>query len=70
MRLNALLIYALAACDVFAAAIQGFHWRSAQNNVVTAVEALFEMIVHSKVGGHCSSTISSLCGMFIWSICS
>ena len=51
MGLNALLIYALAACDVFAAAIQGFHWRSPQNNVVTTVEVLFETIVHSKSWG-------------------
>ena len=51
MGLNALIIYALAACDVFTIAIQGFHWRSPQNNVVTAVEALFEMIVHSKSWG-------------------
>ena len=40
MGLNALLIYALAVCDVFAAAIQGFYWRSPQNNVVTAVKVL------------------------------
>ena len=51
MGLNALLIYALAACDVFAAAIQGFHWRSPQNNVVTVVEVMFETIVQSKSWG-------------------
>ncbi|KAH9306605.1 hypothetical protein KI387_011009, partial [Taxus chinensis] len=33
MGLNSLIIYALAACDVFAAAIQGFYWRLPKNNI-------------------------------------
>jgi len=40
MGLNALLIYALAACDLFAAAIQGFYWKSPQNNVVVTFMGL------------------------------
>ncbi|KAE8703589.1 hypothetical protein F3Y22_tig00110467pilonHSYRG00104 [Hibiscus syriacus] len=36
MGMNALIIYALAACDIFPAAVQGFYWRSPENNLVTA----------------------------------
>lgn len=65
MGLNALLIYALAACDLFAAAIQGFYWRSPQNNVVTAVEVLFETIVHSKSWGKLAYVLFEI---FFWSL--
>jgi heparan-alpha-glucosaminide N-acetyltransferase len=65
MGLNALLIYALAACDLFAAAIQGFYWKSPQNNVVTAVEALFEAIVHSKSWGKLAYVLFEI---FFWSL--
>jgi len=34
MGMNALIIYALAACDLFPAAIQGFYWGSPENNLV------------------------------------
>lgn len=34
MGMNALIIYALAACDLFPAALQGFYWRSPENNLV------------------------------------
>jgi hypothetical protein len=34
MGLNALIVYALAACELFPAAIQGFYWRSPENNLV------------------------------------
>jgi heparan-alpha-glucosaminide N-acetyltransferase len=34
MGMNALIIYALAACDLFTAAIQGFVWGSPENNLV------------------------------------
>ncbi|MBA0772628.1 hypothetical protein Gotri_007972 [Gossypium trilobum] len=34
MGMNALIIYALAACDIFPAAVQGFYWRSPENNLV------------------------------------
>ncbi|GLJ08973.1 hypothetical protein SUGI_0099490 [Cryptomeria japonica] len=48
MGLNALIIYALAACDLFAAAIQGFYWSLPKNNIVNAVELLIQGILHSK----------------------
>ncbi|KAH6766483.1 heparan-alpha-glucosaminide N-acetyltransferase-like protein [Perilla frutescens var. hirtella] len=34
MGMNALIVYALAACDIFPAAVQGFYWRSPENNLV------------------------------------
>ncbi|KAL0420092.1 UNVERIFIED_CONTAM: hypothetical protein Sradi_1422700 [Sesamum radiatum] len=33
MGMNALIVYALAACDIFPAAVQGFYWRSPENNL-------------------------------------
>ncbi|MCH95859.1 heparaN-alpha-glucosaminide N-acetyltransferase-like, partial [Trifolium medium] len=33
MGMNALIVYALAACDIFPAIIQGFYWRSPENNL-------------------------------------
>ncbi|KAJ6955928.1 hypothetical protein NC652_007125 [Populus alba x Populus x berolinensis] len=33
MGMNALIIYALAACDLFTAAIQGFYRGSPENNL-------------------------------------
>ncbi|KAL5996309.1 hypothetical protein ACLOJK_026385 [Asimina triloba] len=33
MGMNAFLVYALAACELFPAAIQGFYWRSPENNL-------------------------------------
>lgn len=35
MGMNALIVYAWAACDIFPAVIQGFYWRSPENNLVT-----------------------------------
>eukprot|EP01018_Ginkgo_biloba_P003580 Gb_10589 [translate_table: standard] len=35
MGMNALIIYVLAACNLFAAAIQGFYWRLPQNNIMS-----------------------------------
>ncbi|KAF3782757.1 Heparan-alpha-glucosaminide N-acetyltransferase [Nymphaea thermarum] len=49
--MNALLVYALVACDLFAAALQGFYWRSPQNNLVNATELLFETLLHSSRWG-------------------
>ncbi|CAN6468317.1 unnamed protein product [Victoria cruziana] len=51
MGMNALLVYALAACDLFAAALQGFYWRSPQNNLVNATEMLLETLLHSSRWG-------------------
>lgn len=33
--MNALIIYALAACEIFPAVVQGFYWRSPENNLVS-----------------------------------
>lgn len=40
MGMNALIVYALAACDIFPAAVQGFYWRSPQNNMVIHLKTL------------------------------
>ncbi|KAF3629994.1 putative heparan-alpha-glucosaminide N-acetyltransferase-like isoform X2 [Capsicum annuum] len=34
MGMNALILYALAACDLFSGALQGFYWYSPENNLV------------------------------------
>ncbi|KAJ8623310.1 hypothetical protein MRB53_031839 [Persea americana] len=49
--LNALIVYALAACELFPAAIQGFYWRSPENNLVSVTELLLQTIFHSKRWG-------------------
>lgn len=36
MGMNALIIYALGACELFAAAVKGFYWRSPENNLVSS----------------------------------
>ncbi|XP_011041650.1 PREDICTED: heparan-alpha-glucosaminide N-acetyltransferase-like isoform X3 [Populus euphratica] len=51
MGMNALIIYALAACDLFPAAIQGFYWGSPENNLVDDTESLFQVMLHSKKWG-------------------
>ncbi|RWR94252.1 heparan-alpha-glucosaminide N-acetyltransferase-like protein isoform X2 [Cinnamomum micranthum f. kanehirae] len=51
MGLNALIVYALAACELFPAAIQGFYWRSPENNLVSVTELLLQTIFHSKRWG-------------------
>ncbi|KAL2323687.1 hypothetical protein Fmac_028066 [Flemingia macrophylla] len=51
MGMNALVVYALAACDIFPAVIQGFYWRSPENNLVDASEALMQTILHSEKWG-------------------
>ncbi|XP_022640651.1 heparan-alpha-glucosaminide N-acetyltransferase isoform X2 [Vigna radiata var. radiata] len=51
MGMNALVVYALAACDIFPAAIQGFYWHSPENNLVDASEALMQAIFHSEKWG-------------------
>ncbi|KAL2535256.1 hypothetical protein Fot_16647 [Forsythia ovata] len=50
MGMNALIIYALAACDVFPGALQGFYWRSPENNLVDVSERLLQTVLHSKNG--------------------
>ncbi|XP_020222872.2 heparan-alpha-glucosaminide N-acetyltransferase isoform X2 [Cajanus cajan] len=51
MGMNALVVYALAACDIFPAVIQGFYWHSPENNLVDASEALMQTILHSEKWG-------------------
>ncbi|PNY06973.1 heparan-alpha-glucosaminide N-acetyltransferase-like protein [Trifolium pratense] len=51
MGMNALIVYALAACDIFPAIIQGFYWRSPENNLVDSSEALIQNVLHSEKWG-------------------
>ncbi|KAL3517392.1 hypothetical protein ACH5RR_019981 [Cinchona calisaya] len=51
MGMNALIIYALAACNLFPAALQGFYLRSPENNLVDFTESLFQSMFHSKKWG-------------------
>lgn len=41
MGMNALIVYALAACDIFPAALQGFYWRSPENNLVISSYVIY-----------------------------
>ncbi|CAH9085637.1 unnamed protein product [Cuscuta epithymum] len=51
MGMNALMIYALAACDLFPAALQGLYWRSPKNNLVDSSERLLQGLFHSEKWG-------------------
>ncbi|KAL3717660.1 hypothetical protein ACJRO7_009147 [Eucalyptus globulus] len=51
MGMNALIIFALAACELFPAAMQGFYWRSPENNLVDIAERLLQGAFHSKKWG-------------------
>ncbi|GAV57017.1 DUF1624 domain-containing protein [Cephalotus follicularis] len=51
MGMNALIIYVLAACDLFAVAVQGFYWHSPGNNLVDGTELLLQTVVNSKKWG-------------------
>ncbi|KAL8143013.1 hypothetical protein V2J09_016045 [Rumex salicifolius] len=51
MGMNALIIYALAACDIFAVLVQGFYWRSPENNLIDIAESLLQGVLHSKRWG-------------------
>ncbi|XP_012082852.2 heparan-alpha-glucosaminide N-acetyltransferase isoform X3 [Jatropha curcas] len=51
MGMNALIIYALAACDLFPAALQGFYWQSTENNLVNGTESLLQHMLHSHKWG-------------------
>ncbi|XP_057964319.1 uncharacterized protein LOC131155302 [Malania oleifera] len=51
MGMNALTIYALAACELFSAAVQGFYWRSPENNLIDGTESLLQLVFHSKKWG-------------------
>ncbi|GAB2234458.1 hypothetical protein Drorol1_Dr00003712 [Drosera rotundifolia] len=51
MGMNALIIYALAACHIFSALLQGFYKQSPQNNLVDGTESLLQAILHSEKWG-------------------
>ncbi|XP_068662091.1 uncharacterized protein [Aristolochia californica] len=51
MGMNALIVYALAACELFPAAIQGFYWRSPQNNLVSATQMSLQSMFQSEKWG-------------------
>ncbi|CAL4902850.1 unnamed protein product [Urochloa decumbens] len=51
MGMNALIVYVLAACELFPTLIQGFYWRSPENNLVDITESLLQAIFHSKRWG-------------------
>ncbi|XWS31786.1 hypothetical protein CRYUN_Cryun23aG0106000 [Craigia yunnanensis] len=51
MGMNALIIYSLAACDIFPAAVQGFYWHSPENNLVDGMESLLQAMLHSSKWG-------------------
>lgn len=49
MGMNALIVYALAACDIFPAALQGVYWRSPENNLVILIHLLFLFLCHFTI---------------------
>ncbi|XP_041993754.1 heparan-alpha-glucosaminide N-acetyltransferase-like isoform X3 [Salvia splendens] len=51
MGMNALVVYALAACEIFPAAVQGVYWRSPENNLVDLSERLLQWVFHSDKWG-------------------
>ncbi|CAA7388936.1 unnamed protein product [Spirodela intermedia] len=51
MGMNALIVYALAACELFPAVIQGFYWHSPENNLVNLSESWLQAVAHSKKWG-------------------
>nr|CAB3460288.1 unnamed protein product [Digitaria exilis] len=51
MGMNALIVYILAACELFPTLIQGFYWRSPENNLVDITESVLQAIFHSKRWG-------------------
>ncbi|KAG2624754.1 heparan-alpha-glucosaminide N-acetyltransferase-like [Panicum virgatum] len=51
MGMNALIVYVLVACELFPTLIQGFYWRSPENNLVDITESLLQAIFHSKQWG-------------------
>ncbi|XP_066366466.1 uncharacterized protein [Miscanthus floridulus] len=51
MGMNALIVYVLAACELFPTLIQGFYWRSPENNLVDVTESLLQAVFQSKRWG-------------------
>ncbi|KAL8149125.1 hypothetical protein AgCh_006216 [Apium graveolens] len=46
--MNALAIYALAACDIFTVVVQGFYWRLPENNLFDGAESELQTILQSR----------------------
>ncbi|KAJ8466153.1 hypothetical protein OPV22_028705 [Ensete ventricosum] len=63
MGMNALIVYILAASELFPAFIQGFYWRSPQNNLVNATESILQTIFHSK---RCGTLAFVLLEILFW----
>ncbi|WOL15813.1 hypothetical protein Cni_G24594 [Canna indica] len=51
MGMNALIVYVLAAAELFPAFVHGFYWCSPENNLVNATESILQTIFHSKKWG-------------------
>ncbi|XP_057535901.1 uncharacterized protein LOC130813964 isoform X2 [Amaranthus tricolor] len=51
MGMNALIIYALAACEIFSGVLQGFYLGSPENNLVDGTESFLQDVLHSKHWG-------------------
>uniref|UniRef100_A0A3Q7H2D1 DUF5009 domain-containing protein n=1 Tax=Solanum lycopersicum TaxID=4081 RepID=A0A3Q7H2D1_SOLLC len=51
MGMNALILYAMAACDLFSGAVQGFYWYSPENNLVDITERFIQAAFNSKKWG-------------------
>ncbi|KAI4374356.1 hypothetical protein MLD38_012362 [Melastoma candidum] len=51
MGMNALIVYGLAACDLFPEALQGFYWRSPENNLVDVTERALQNVFRSENWG-------------------
>ncbi|XP_042398125.1 heparan-alpha-glucosaminide N-acetyltransferase-like [Zingiber officinale] len=51
MGMNALIVYILAASELFPAFVQGFYWHSPENNLVNLTESMFQTIFQSKRWG-------------------
>ncbi|XP_030947520.1 heparan-alpha-glucosaminide N-acetyltransferase-like isoform X1 [Quercus lobata] len=65
MGMNALIVYALAACDLFPAAVQGFYWHSPENNLVDGTESLLRAMIHSEKWG---TLVFVMLEILLWSI--
>lgn len=51
MGMNALIVYVMAASELFPAAVQGFYWRSPENNLVNIIESSLQTIFKSEKWG-------------------
>ena len=54
MGMNALIVYVLAACELFPTLVQGFYWRSPENNLV----CIFHICISCHTCFHWSCVLS------------